>query len=267
MIRLGIVGCGTIGSELCHAVQRGKIKARISAIADINRERAEQLARSLQPQPLILPLPELVKNVELIIEAATQTIVREILEQCIRNNKDLMVMSVGGLLQCHDLLQGLDQTRTNLYAPSGAIAGVDALLAAAGSEIHEVTLTTTKPPKGLANAPYVQQKKIMLAAIREKTVIFEGSAAEAVKGFPQNTNVAATLSLAGIGPERTKVKVVVDPQTTQNSHEVTIRGSFGTITTKTENLPSPTNPKTSYLAVLSALATVQRIISKQKIGT
>lgn len=267
MLTVGIVGCGTIGSELCRAIQRGNIKAILHGISDIDRGKAEQLAASLPTKPLILPLPELVANVDLVVEAATPTVVPELLKQCITNKKDLMVMSVGGLLQCDNLLKDLEQTHTNLYAPSGAIAGVDALLAAARAEIYEVVLTTTKPPKGLDTAPYVQQKHIVLAAIREKTVIFEGSAAEAVKGFPQNTNVAATLSLAGIGSERTIVRVVVDPHTTQNSHEVTIKGTFGTMTTKTENLPSPTNPKTSYLAVLSALATLQRITSKQKIGT
>ena len=100
----------------------------------------------------------------------------------------------------------------------------------------------------------MRQQGIDLSSIREATVLFEGNALDAVRGFPQNVNVAATLALYGIGPENTRVRVVADPAATRNQHEVRIEGNFGTITTKTENLPSPDNPKTSMLAALSALS-------------
>jgi len=100
-----------------------------------------------------------------------------------------------------------------------------------------------------------------------ETLLFEGSASKAVKAFPANVNVAATVSLAGIGFERTKVRVVADPSLSRNVHELTVEGEFGTFFTRVENLPSPDNPKTSYLAALSAISTLKQILSSVQIGT
>ena len=127
-------------------------------------------------------------------------------------------------------------------------------------------MTTTKPPKALEGAPYIVKNKINLNTITTKTIIFEGSALEAVDAFPANINVAASLSIAGIGAEKTKVKIVADPNTGKNMHEIVVEGVFGKLTTSTENLPSPNNPKTSYLAVLSAISMVKKIVGNVKVG-
>ena len=97
-------------------------------------------------------------------------------------------------------------------------------------------------------------------------MIFEGSALEAVKAFPANVNVAATLFLAAEGSE-VWVNVVADPGIHVNRHEIEVEGDFGRISTKVENVPSPKNPKTSYLAALSAIATLRSIVEPVKIGT
>jgi aspartate dehydrogenase len=120
--------------------------------------------------------------------------------------------------------------------------------------LHSVTLTTRKPPKGLVGAPYLVEHGIELDNLTEPLVIFEGTALEAVKAFPQNVNVAGALSIAGIGPMETRVRVIADPHATCNSHEIVAEGAFGKLQTRTENLPSPRNAKSSYLASLSACA-------------
>jgi len=130
-----------------------------------------------------------------------------------------------------------------------------------------VVLTTSKPPAGLAGAPFVAENQIDLDEIKERTVLFEGTAQEAVKAFPANINVAASLSLAGIGPQRTQVRIIADPELSANVHQIEVIGKFGKLTTRTENLPSPSNPKTSYLAALSAVATLKSITEAAKIGT
>ncbi len=130
-----------------------------------------------------------------------------------------------------------------------------------------VKLTTFKPPKGLAGAEYIVQNNIDLEKIKRKTSIFKGTVVEAVAGFPKNINVAAVLSLAGIGIKKTQVEIVIVPTATRNSHQIEVEGDFGKITTRTDNQPSPTNPKTSYLASLSAIATISGIIKNVKIGT
>jgi aspartate dehydrogenase len=134
---------------------------------------------------------------------------------------------------------------------------LDGLRAAREAGLDTVTLTTRKPPKGLEGAPCLVANGIDVSELAEETVVFDGTATEAVQAFPKNVNVAAALSLAGIGPERTQVRVIADPKATVNSHEVVAEGSFGRLRTVTENKLSPRNPKSSYLASLSACAEIR----------
>ena len=145
-----------------------------------------------------------------------------------------------------------------MYVPSGAIAGIDAIRSVKHL-LDSVTLTTTKSPKALAGAPFFETSKIKLDSITKSTAIYEGTAAEAVRKFPANVNVAAVLSLAGIGADKTRVKIVADPQSTMNQHEIVAAGSFGEIIVRVNNVPSPGNPKTSFLAVLSAIECLRSI--------
>jgi len=189
------------------------------------------------------------------------------LERCIKSNKDCLVMSVGGLLGNEGLLKKAAVAGIHVYIPSGAISGIDALKGASVGKVESVTLTTRKPPRGLEGAPYLTRNRIDLKSIVSETILFEGSAEEAVEGFPANVNVSAVLSLAGIGAKDTKVRIVTSPGYTKNVHEVEIVGDSGRITTKTENVPSKDNPRTSALAIYSAIATLEGIAGSVRIGT
>ncbi len=142
--------------------------------------------------------------------------------------------------------------------PTGAIAGIDAIRSVKHL-LDSITLTTTKGPKALAGAPFFATREIDLDIITKLTEIYEGPAAEAIKLFPVNVNVAAVLSLAGLGPDKTKVRVLVDPHATTNQHEIVATGSFGDIKITVNNVPAPGNPKTSFLAVLSAIECLRSI--------
>ena len=154
-----------------------------------------------------------------------------------------------------------------VYLPSGAVCGIDGLKSCRAGSIYSVTLTTRKPPRGLEGAPYLKEKNIRLSDIKGETVIFDGTAREAIKGFPQNVNVCAALSLAGIGADKTRVRIMTSPEYTKNIHEVRIEGDSGNISTRTENVPSKANPKTSQLAVFSAIATLEGIAKSVRVGT
>lgn len=238
--------------------------AELVAICDIDQKKAEKLAGSLKSKPIVADIDTAISISELVVEAVSTSIVETLLKKCIKNKRHLMVMSVGGLIQHMDLLGKLT---ARLFIPSGAVCGIDGVKAASIGEIKSVTITSTKNPEGLDGAPYIIRNKIDLSSIKDSKVIFEGSALEAIEGFPQNVNVSAVLSLAGIGPDKTKVKVVVDPKAKRNVHEIEVIGSFGRLTTKTENVVSPLNPKTSDLAVLSACATLKRLAGRMKLGT
>lgn len=268
-IRIGIIGCGAIGSQLAGAIKNNfSEQAELFAICDIDRDKAENLKADFSLGPEVLLIDELIERSELIIEAASAKISYEVAQKALAAGKNVIIMSVGGILDKYDELRALAQDAGgHIYLPSGAVAGLDAVKAASMVRVNKVTLTTRKPPQGLAGAPYLAEKNIDLSAIKEETVIFEGEASEAIKGFPQNVNVCATLSLAGIGPKKTRVKIITSPEYKTNIHEIEAEGDFGRLFARTENLPFPQNPRTSFLASLSAIATLRNILDVVKIGT
>jgi len=263
-MKVGIIGCGTIGSEIAKAILHIPNLELIS-LCDVDRNKAERLSLLLPEKPSIDSLSELISRVDLAIESASQEVAKIALPLAIEKEKDIMIMSVGSLLGKEELLACAEKKGIKVYLPSGAIAGIDGLKAASCANVEKVTLVTRKPPLALKGAPYL--KDIDLSEIKEEKVVFSGTAEEAIKGFPANINVAATLSLAGIGIKRTEVRIVADPKITRNIHEIEIIGGSGRILIRCENLPSPTNPKTSYLASLSAIALLKQIASSVKIGT
>jgi aspartate dehydrogenase len=188
----------------------------------------------------------------------------------LEKGKDLMVLSIGAFMQpgLFDLFKRTAKEHNcRIYLPSGAIVGLDGLKSASIAAICKVTLSTTKNLAGLKGAPFIVEKNIELDSFREKTLLFEGSPQDAVRAFPANVNVAATVSLAATGAKEIKIRVFVDPDATRNIHELIVEGAFGKFTTKVENVPSPDNPRTSYLAALSAIAALKKITDPVQIGT
>jgi aspartate dehydrogenase len=179
-----------------------------------------------------------------------------------------MIMSVGGIVNRFKELSALAKKyNAKVYIPSGAISGIDALKAARIGKIKKVTLTTTKNPLSFRGVKYIEKKGLDLNAIKKDRTLFCGVAKDAVRYFPQNINVAAILSIAGLGEDKTRVKIVASPRINKNVHEIEIESEAARIFTRTENILHPDNPKTSYLAVLSAVAMLKQILEPIKIGT
>ena len=247
------------------------------SILDIRPENAEALKSKLSNNsPLLFNnfddfvKSESFKEVELVIEAASQNAITSYLNQLISFKKDVLVMSVGAFANSDffsEVIRNVERNDTNIYVPSGAIAGIDALKSVKTS-ISYVTLTTTKNPNSLKDSPFFKNNNLTVDSFKKRTLIFEGSAIEAVQNFPSNVNVAALLGLAGIGVEKTKVNVIADPSIRINKHEIKVIGKFGELIVRVKNIPSPTNPKTSYLAVLSVIECLRSITTKGiKYGT
>ena len=266
-LRIGIIGCGTIGSELSKAIGARIPEASLVALADIDEGKARKLADSLPGNPPVLSPEELISQVDLVVECASVSVSAEMAEKTLSRGKDILVMSVGGLLGRENLFLLARKKNCRIYLPSGALAGLDGVKSAAAGRVDSVTLTTRKPPTGLKGAPYLLEKGIDLNSLTEEKVVFEGTAEEAIEGFPKNINVAAALSLAGIGAAETRVRIVADPKISRNVHEIEVEGEFGKLISRTENLPSPSNPKTSFLAILSAIATLKAIVNPVRVGT
>ncbi len=272
---IAIIGCGAIGGIIAKAVDEGKVEGvEIIYLFDINREKANKLVASLKgSKPKVAgSLDEILSDerVNLVVEAATPDAVKEYGERILLAGKDLMVLSVGAF---HDqefyerVIRILKKKKVHIYIPSGAISGIDAVKAAAIERINSVELITRKPPVAFKGNKYVEEKGIRLDEVKEALILFEGSAREAAQLFPKGINVALTLSLAGIGADKTKVKVIADPTIDKNIHEIHVEGSFGRMTCITRNNPSPENPETSYLAALSAIRMLKQLTEGFIVGT
>jgi aspartate dehydrogenase len=271
-MRVAVIGCGAIGRVIAKAILAHEIAAvRLVAVAEaFPSEEVKRLA-SVEDFPLVED-PEMVLQFspDLIIEAAGQEVVRKYASLFLKAKKNLMIMSVGALADAHFLheLRDLAQSQgVKIIVPSGAIGGLDAIKSANVGNLTSVSIRNIKPPEALEGAPFIERKKIDLKAITCPTQIYEGFADEAAREFPKNVNVAVALSLAGIGPEKTRVVVIVDPRETRNVHEIIAKGDFGEAVFTVSGLPSPDNPKTSYLAALSAIATLRNLVSPLQVGT
>lgn len=234
--KIGIVGCGTIGTAVAKAIrEKFSDSAELVAVYDVDIEKAKKLGK-------VMSISELVDAVDLVVETASPQAVKELVPIVMEKKKEIFVLSTGGLL-------GIPLQK-GIYFPSGAIAGLDGLQAASLAKISKITLTTTKPQKSLGSKIYDKD-----------TIIFTGKVEDAVKAFPFNINVCATLALVSQRPELVEVRIIASPTIKRNTHEIEIEGDFGRMTFRMENEPSPSNPKTSYLAVLSAVATLGKILN------
>ncbi len=272
MTGVGLIGCGAIGRRIAAAVQAGEAgDAELVAVFDQDADMARALSTSVSPGlPHTTDFDDFLASdgLDLVLECASPAAAGAFAARVLEAGKDLVLMSSGALTDrlLFKRLSDLAASKGNrVMVPSGALGGIDAVRAVR-HQLDEVSLTTTKPPRGLAGAPGFAEWESV--AIEEPTVVFEGPALEAVKLFPANVNVSATLSLAGLGAELTRVRVVADPSATQNVHEVVATGSFGSLTFTMQLEPDPDNPKTSGLAITSAIETLRAACSSgPRIGT
>lgn len=266
MLKIGLVGAGVMGSMIARAIDEGTCPGTLVAVADLDERAARALAGSLRNRPEVVTTREVVRAADLVVEAAAPAALPSLLTEIAAEGKNLLVLSVGGLIDQDERLAEAARKGSQIYCPSGAIAGLDAVRAAAGGRIEGARITTRKPPAGLAGAPFFRATGIDPAEITSPRVVFEGSAREACREFPQNVNVSAALSLAGIGVDRTEVRIIADPGLTRNFHTIEVWGDFGRIRTETENVPSE-NPRTSRLAALSAIALIRTLGASLRVGT
>ncbi len=263
---VGLVGLGAIGRQVCCALGEGIPGLRLAGATARDREKAERFLKSLRSPAPFLSLDELIDASHIVVEASTQAHLQEIAPKTLRAGKDLVVLSCGALLGRQDWVDLAAANRCRILVPSAAIAGLDGVKGARVGQITSVTMETRKPPGGLAGAPWIAQQKIDLGAIRTETLIFEGPATEACRAFPANVNVLAALSLAGIGPERTCIKIFAAPEQQMNKHRITVEGEFGRLAIEVENVPSE-NPRTGKLSYLSTIALLRDLCATLRVGT
>jgi len=265
-MRVGVVGLGAIGRKVCEALDAGLPGLTLAAVTARDRERGERFLKGLSLPPPFVDLDALVAMSDIVVEASTQAHLAEIAPKALGASRQLVVLSCGGLLGRDDWVRMAAATGGRILVPSAAIAGLDGVKGARVGTITSVLMETRKPPRGLAGAPWIAQRKIDLGAITAETLIFEGSAREACRAFPANVNVVAALSLAGVGPERTRIKIFAVPGLERNQHRVRVEGEFGRLSIEIENVPSE-NPRTGKLSYLSTIALLRELGAALRVGS
>jgi aspartate dehydrogenase len=266
LTRVAIAGLGTIGRVLARRLHDGIPGLTLACVATHDRAKAQAW---LDAQGIDCPLVELEglpTHADLAIECAPAAVIERICRPMLAAGKAVMVLSCGALLERPDLVALAKESGGQIMVPTGALLGLDAVTAAAEGQINSVRMTTRKPPRGLAGAPYLVAHGISVDGLNEPKRVFSGTAREAALGFPANVNVAAALALAGIGADRTTVEIWADPTIERNCHQIAVDADSAHFTLAIENIPSE-NPKTGRITALSVLAALRKLNAPMRIGT
>jgi aspartate dehydrogenase len=265
-LRIAVAGLGAIGTRVIEALDRGIDGLALTAVSVQNPEKHRSRLASLTTTPAVLPIEALVDVADIVIECAPSKLVRSIVAPFVGSGKTAVVLSAGALLDHEDLVELAKQNGGQIVVPTGALIGLDAVSAAAVGKIHSVRMITRKPVRGLAGAPYLVENNLNIEQITQPLKVFDGTAREAAKGFPANVNVAAALSLAGIGPDRTKIEIWADPTLTRNTHRIEVESDSARFSMSIENIPSE-NPKTGLITALSVIAYLRKVRASLRVGT
>jgi len=266
-LTVGIAGLGAIGLHLARALDAGVQGLRLHSVSARDRAKAAANVASFRAPPAVVDNAALAEC-DVVVEAAPAAVFEEIALAAIARGRIFVPSSCGALLPRMHLVEEARKTGARIIVPTGALLGLDAVRAAAEGEVASVTIETRKPPRGLVGAPYLEQNRIDVLAIRdEKALVFKGNAFDAAQGFPANVNVAAALALAGIGPQRTMIEIWADPHVTRNMHTIRVEAAAARLTMTIENVPSEENPRTGKITPLSILACLRGLTSTLKVGS
>lgn len=266
-LKVGIAGLGAIGRAIARKLHAGLLPhTRLVGVSVRDEVKARAFLAEMGCAVSILKLTQLAEDADLVVECAPATAFPEIATAVLSAGKRLMALSAGQLLDRPELVALAEAQGGQIVVPAGALLGLDAVAAAAEGAIHSVSMVTRKPLKGLLGAPYLTQQGIDIASLTEPKLIFRGTAREAARGFPENVNVAAALSLAGVGPDKTTIEIWADPKLTRNVHRVVVDSDAARFEMQIENVPSE-NPKTGRLTAQSAVAALRKLTAPLSVGT
>jgi aspartate dehydrogenase len=266
MTRVAVAGLGAIGRVLVRRLAAGMPGFTLACAAVRDHAKAQAW---LDAERITCPLIEpeaFAAHADLAIECTPPSVLERICRPMLEAGKQVMVLSAGALLPRPDLIELAKARSGQIIVPSGALLGLDAVAAAAEGKIHSVRMTTRKPPRGLVGAPYLEANGISVEGLNAPKLVFSGTARDAAAGFPANVNVAAALSLAGIGPDRTMMEIWADPSVERNCHSIEVESDSARFTLSIENIPSE-NPRTGRITALSALAALRKLKAPLRVGT
>jgi aspartate dehydrogenase len=265
-LRVGLAGLGTVGREVARRLEAGIAGLVLTAVAVRDRDKARRNLPRLGLGIAVSDLADLARQCDVVVECLPAAFFRAVAVPAVEEGKIFMPLSVGQLLENFDLVERARATGARILVPTGALIGLDAVRAAAEGEIRSVRMVTRKPPRSLEGAPFLLEHGISLEHLTAPLKVFDGSARAGARGFPANLNVAAALSLAGIGPDRTRLEIWADPALERNVHTIEVDADSARFTMTIENVQSE-NPRTGKITALSVVAALRGLVSELKVGS
>jgi aspartate dehydrogenase len=265
-LKVGLAGLGAVGLNVALRIEVGISGLVLAAISVRDKEKARRNLPQAGASIPLLPAEELAQICDVVVECLPPALFRTVAVAAVERGRVFVPLSVGQLLENWDLVTRAKETGARILVPTGGLIGLDAVRAAAEGTIRSVTMVTRKPPGGLDGAPYLVQRGISVKNLQGPLKVFDGTAREGARGFPENVNVAAALSLAGIGPDRTRLEIWADPALQRNTHRIEVDADTASFSMSIENVPSE-NPKTGRIVALSTVALLRGLVAELKVGT
>ena len=265
-LRVGLAGLGAVGLPVARKLLEGIRGLTLEAVSVRDPAKAKRALPQLAAVAFVEP-GALAARCDIVVEGLPPAQFLSVARPAVEAGKVFMPLSVGQLLIHGDLIERARATGARILPPTGALLGLDAVRAAAEGEIRSVTMVTSKPPRGLEGAPHLVENRISVEGLTEPLKVFDGSARDGARGFPANVNVAAALSLAGIGPDRTRLQIWADPGVDRNIHRIEVDADAARFSLQIENVPSEENPRTGKITALSTLAALRGLVSELRVGS
>ena len=261
-----MAGLGAVGLGVARRLEAGIPGLVLAAIAVRDHDKARRNLPQTGARVPVIAAEALAQSCDIVVECLPPQLFRGVAVSAIEAARIFMPLSVGQLLENWDLVARAKESGARILVPTGALLGLDAVRAAAEGTIHSVKMVSRKPPNGLEGAPYLVEHGISLRNLKEPRKIFDGSAREGARGFPANVNVAAALSLAGIGPDKTRLEIWADPTIDRNTHRIEVDADTARFAMTIEGIPSE-NPRTGRIVPLSVIAALRGLVAELKVGT
>jgi len=265
--RVALAGLGAIGLPVAQWLDAGVEGLSLAAVSANDAEKAARNMASFRAPPPIMPLAELPKNADVVVEMLPPDRFLEIAVPTIDAGRIFMPLTVTAFVERPDLIDRARATGARIQVPTGALLGLDAVRAAAEGEVESIVMATRKPPKSLQSARYVQEQGLDLMSLTEPLCLYRGSVRDAAAKFPANVNVSVALSLAGIGLDRTQYEVWADPSLDRNTHRITVKSAAAEFDMAIAGVPSPENPGTGKLTPQSVMASLRRLAAPMTVGS
>ena len=265
--RVAIAGLGAIGQSLARSLAQGAVPGiRLVAVSAKNHQKAQAFVDNLAHSVPVMTIEALEPIADIVVECAPAALLSDIVTPFLKAGKQAIVLSVGALLFNDHLRDVAAKNGGSIIVPTGALLGLDAVIAAAEGTIHSVKMVTRKPPQGLKGAPHLIEHNIEVDGLSAPLKVFEGNARDAAKGFPANLNVVVALALAGVGPEKTTLEIWADPAVTRNTHTIHVDSDSASFNMTIQNIPSE-NPKTGRIVAQSVVALLRKMGASLRVGT